>query len=511
MTTIDTPTTTNGTLGDASREPRHHDVVVIGAGFAGVGAAIKLREAGFDDFVVLEKSDNVGGTWRDNTYPGCACDVPSSLYSFSFAPNPDWSRVYAEQPEIQDYLERVSAEQGVTRRVQFDTEVIESRWVEADGLWHVDTTQGPYTARVVISGTGPLHEPRLPDWPGIETFEGTIFHTARWNHDHDLGGERVAVVGTGSSAIQLVPKIQPEVGRLTLFQRTAPWVLPKLDFKVPKFEKALFRRAPRVQRFWRNTLYGFFEGVQFLQRHPKAMRQVQKIGMRHLKQQVKNPELRRVLTPNFTLGCKRILMSNTYYEALQQPNAEVVPHAVREVRAHSIVDSEGVEREVDTIILGTGFHVSDTPIAERVRGRAGQSLAEHWQGSPQAYLGTTVSGFPNYFGIIGPNIGNGHSSAIVLIEAQLKYIVDALRTMRARGAHAVDVRPDVQAVYNDKVQEALAGTVWNAGGCQSYYLDRNGRNSAIYPWTTIDLRRRTATFDIDSYDVTRRAVPAAAA
>jgi cation diffusion facilitator CzcD-associated flavoprotein CzcO len=505
-----TATTTNGTTAAAREAARHHDVIVIGAGFAGVGAAIKLKEAGFTDYAVLEKAGNVGGTWRDNTYPGCACDVPSALYSFSFAPNPDWSRVYAEQPEIQAYLERVSAEYGVTDQVRFETEVTEAVWSDADTLWHLETTQGDYTARVVITGTGPLSEPRLPNWPGIADFEGNTFHTARWNWDHDLSGERVAVVGTGSSAIQLVPKIQPQVGQLTLFQRTAPWVLPKIDHEVSALEKSLFRKVPVAQKALRNAFYGFFEGVQFLQRHPKAMQQVQKIGLRHLRQQVKDPELREILTPHFTLGCKRILLSNTYYGALQQPNTEVVPHAVREVRGRTIVDAHGVEREFDTIILGTGFHVTDPTYAEHVRGRDGRLLAEHWQGSPQAYIGTTISGFPNWFETIGPNLGNGHSSAIVLIEAQLKYIVDALKTMRDRALHAVDVKPEVQSVYNAKVQKALAGTVWNAGGCQSYYLDKNGHNSAIYPWTTIDLRRRTSKFDIDAYEPVRANAPAAA-
>jgi cyclohexanone monooxygenase len=488
----------------------NYDVVVIGAGFAGIGAAIKLREAGFTDYAVLEKAGNVGGTWRDNTYPGCACDVPSALYSFSFAPNPDWSRVYAEQPEIQAYVEKVAAEHRVTEQVHFDTEVLEYVWNDNDGLWHLETTRGDFTARAVITGTGPLSEPRLPDWPGIESFAGNVFHTARWNWDHDLTGERVAVVGTGSSAIQRVPKIQPQVGHLTLFQRTAPWVLPKLDHAIHPAEKALFRRFPIAQKALRNAFYGFFEGVQFLQRHPKAMQQVQKVGLRHLKQQVPDPELRAILTPHFTLGCKRILLSNTYYPALQQPNAEVVPHAVREVRGRTIIDVRGQEREFDTLILGTGFHVSDPTYAEHVRGRDGRTLAEHWQGSPKAYVGTTIAGFPNWFETIGPNTGNGHSSALVLIEAQLKYIVDALRQMRERGWHAVDVKPAVQAAYNDKVQEALAGTVWNAGGCQSYYLDKNGRNSTIYPWTTIDLRRRTAKFDVDAYEPVPAGVPVAA-
>jgi cation diffusion facilitator CzcD-associated flavoprotein CzcO len=475
------------------------EVVVVGAGFAGVGAAIKLRENGFDDFAVLEKADRLGGTWRDNTYPGCGCDVPSAVYSFSFAPNPDWSNAYAGQPEIQDYLERTAERFGVTQRIHFGTEVREARWSEDEQLWHIDTSRGPYTARALIAGAGPLHEPNLPDVPGIATFEGTVFHSARWNHEHDLRGRRVAVVGTGSSAIQFVPMIQPQVERLYLFQRTAPWVIPKFDRRVSDAEKKLFRRFPATQRALRNAFYYLFEATQVAQRHPRLMQQIQKLALKHLERQVQDPELRASLTPRFTLGCKRILLSNTYYPALQEPNVEVVPHAMREIRAHSVVGADGVEREVDTIIFGTGFHVTDMPIAARVKDAAGRSMADVWQGSPRAYLGTTVAGFPNLFMLIGPNVGNGHTSAIVLIEAQLEYAIGALKAMRERSLASLAVRQEVQQAWNERVQAALAGTVWNSGGCQSYYLDRNGTNSTIYPWTTIDLRRRTARFRLEDY------------
>jgi cation diffusion facilitator CzcD-associated flavoprotein CzcO len=478
---------------------RHFDTLVIGAGFAGIGAAIKLDEAGFDDFAVLEKSDNVGGTWRDNTYPGCACDVPSAVYQFSFAQNPDWSRGFAEQPEIQAYLEKTAREYGVTDRIHFGTEMLDARWNEEEQRWHVETSAGEYSARVLIAGAGPLHEPNLPHLPGLDRFEGTTFHSARWNHDHDLSGRRVAVIGTGSSAIQFVPEIQPKVDQLYLFQRTAPWVLPKFDRRVPEGERALYRRMPIAQKALRGFLYNTLELVQLAQRRPRVMDRVGRVVIRHMHRQVNDPELRRALTPNFTLGCKRMLLSNTYYRSLTQPNATLVPHAVTEVRENSVVGADGVEREVDTIIFGTGFHVTDPPIAERVRGSDGRSIADTWRGSPRAYLGTSVSGFPNFFLLIGPNLGNGHSSAIVLIEAQLKYVLDAMRTMRSRAAATVDVRREVQVAYNERVQAALATTVWNAGGCQSYYLDRNGTNSTIYPWTTIDLRRRTSRFRPEDY------------
>ena len=475
----------------------HFDVLVVGAGFAGIGAAIKLEENGFDDFALLEKSDRLGGTWRDNTYPGCACDVPSAVYSFSFAPNPDWSRAFAEQPEIQDYLERTADEYGVRRRIHFGTEVLDASW---DGTnWKVKTSAGDYSARVLIAGAGPLHEPIVPDLPGLDSFEGKAFHSARWDHDHDLTGKKVAVVGTGSSAIQFVPRIQPKVAQLYLFQRTAPWVIPKMDREIKPGEKSLYARFPAVQKAFRAAQYNFFELVQLAMRRPRVMDRIGRLMSLHLKSQVKDPELRRQLTPKFTLGCKRLLLSNTYYPALQQPNATVVPHGVAAVRPNAVVGADGVEREVDTIIFGTGFHVTDPPISERVRGTDGRSVAETWAGSPRGYLGTTVAGFPNFFLFIGPNIANGHSSAIGLIESQLAYMIDALKTMQTRRLATVEVRRDVQDAWNERVQEALKGMVWTAGGCKSYYLDKNGTNSTIYPWTTIDLRRKTAHFRPEDY------------
>jgi cyclohexanone monooxygenase len=315
------------------------------------------------------------------------------------------------------------------------------------------------------------------------------------------------VLGTGSSAIQFVPEIQPMVEHLYLFQRTAPWVLPKFDRRVSGAERALYRRFPVAQKALRAALYNTLELVQLAQRRPALMNRIGKLVIRHMHRQVKDPALREALTPNFTLGCKRMLLSNTYYKALTQPNATLVPHAVTEVRENAVVGADGVAREVDTIIFGTGFHVTDPPISARVLGTDGRSVADVWQGSPRAYLGTTVAGFPNFFLLIGPNLGNGHSSAIVLIEAQLKYILDAMRTMREQRAATVEVRHDVQAAYNERVQKALATTVWNAGGCKSYYLDRNGTNSTIYPWTTLDLRRRTSRFDAKDYVLGGAQVP----
>jgi cation diffusion facilitator CzcD-associated flavoprotein CzcO len=478
---------------------RHYDVLVIGGGFAGVAAAVRLREAGITDFAVLEKGAQLGGTWRDNTYPGCACDVPSVLYQFSFAPKPDWSRAFAGQAEIQAYLLAVAEDFGVNDHVHLETEVLEAAWDDDAQHWEVQTSAGPYVARALIAGAGPLHEPRLPDVAGLDEFEGTAFHSARWDHGHDLRDRRVAVIGTGSSAIQFLPEIAALPRRLTLFQRTAPWVLPKLDRRIPAAEQQLFRRVPAAQRAMRTATYRLMEGLGWLQRHERVMARVEGVLARHMKRSVADPELRRICTPQFTLGCKRMLFSNDWYPALQRANVEVVPHGVERLTRTGIVGTDGVERPVDTVIFGTGFHVTDPPIAERLRGRDGRTMAESWNGSPRAYLGTAVAGFPNLFMLIGPNTGNGHTSALLLIEAQLRYAIEGLRLLRRDRLASLEVSPEAVAAFNADVDAALAGTVWSAGGCASYYADATGRVAAIYPWSVSDLERRTARFDAERY------------
>ena len=478
---------------------RHRRVLIVGGGFSGIGVAIELLSRGERDFEIFEKASELGGTWRDNTYPGCACDVPSQLYSFSFAPKSDWTRVFAEGPEIQRYLLDVVERFGVRPHVRTSTEVRAVTWHDDAQRWSVETNAGTFTADVVVLGAGPLHKPKIPDIAGRERFGGKAFHTAQWDHEHDLTGRRVAVIGTGSSAIQLVPKIQPQVKRLVLFQRTAPWVLPKLDHRYPALEKAAFRWVPGLQRAYRGLIGGALELLQLAQRSPATMQRLQTIGTRHLRRQIVDPQLRRALTPSFTLGCKRLLLSNTYYPAIAAPNVDLVTGPLAEITDDAVIGADGVAHAVDTIIWGTGFYVTDPPIADLVTGRDGRTLAQHWNGSPRAYLGTSVAGFPNMFFMIGPNLGNGHGSAFTLIEAQAKYVADALETMQARGLSSVEVRADVQDRYNAQVQAALGTTVWNAGGCASYYLDRNGTNSSIYPWTTVDLRRRLRRFDSPHY------------
>lgn len=474
-----------------------YEIVIVGSGFSGLAAAHELLRSGFDDLVILERAGEVGGTWRDNSYPGCACDVPSHLYSFSFAPNPDWSRAFSPQPEIQSYLRRVAAEHGLAERIRFNSELLEARWDEGRGRWALRTSRGEISARHLVLAAGPLSEPALPAIPGLDRFQGRIFHSARWDHDYDLSGRRVAVVGTGASAIQFVPEIQPLVSKLHLFQRTAPWVLGRRDRRLAPLERRLYRRFPILQRLVRAGIFWGRELLAIPLLKAGLSPLTARLAMAHLERQVPDPELRRRLTPDYAPGCKRILLSNRYYPALSRPNVEVVTSAVAELRENSVVDSEGVERPVDAVIFGTGFHVTDLPIASRIHGRGGRSLEAAGEGSPQAHRGTCVAGFPNLFLMLGPNTGLGHTSVVLMAEAQARYIRRALRA--AAGAGAIEVRAQAQAAWNRWLQRALRGTVWTAGGCRSWYLDRNGLNTTLWPGFSFQFRAALRRFDAENY------------
>jgi cation diffusion facilitator CzcD-associated flavoprotein CzcO len=480
-----------GTLG-------HARVAIIGSGFGGLGTAIRLKQEGIDDFVVLERAGDLGGTWRDNTYPGCACDVESHLYSFSFAPNPEWSRAFSPQPEIWEYLRHVADQHGVLPHIRYDAEVRDAAWDDDAALWRIDTAAGPLTASAIVMATGALSDPVIPDLPGLSSFQGRAWHSAQWAHDFDLTGKRVAVIGTGASAIQFVPAIQPTVGRLHLFQRTAAWVIPRRDRPLSGLERGLFRRVPAAQRAVRGAIYGAREAFLVAFRHPGAMRVAQRLAMRHLRKSIRDPELRRKLTPNWTMGCKRVLLSNDYFPALAQPNVEVVTERITEVRAHSIVTSDGTEREVDAIVFGTGFQPTDPPLAKHLRGRGGVSLKEAFAGSPKAHLGTTISGFPNLFTLMGPNTGLGHTSVIYMIEAQIEHVLGALKHMERAGIAALEPKPEAQEAWVSAVDARMTGTVWVSGGCASWYLDETGRNSTLWPDFTWRYRRR-ARFRPDEY------------
>ncbi len=494
--------TSPSTQDDSATLPEEVDVLVIGAGFSGLGTAIRLKQEGYTDFVVLERGEDVGGTWHFNTYPNCGCDVPSHLYSFSFAPNPDWTRTYSKQPEIRDYLQRTADEFGIRPYVRTNTTVESAAWDEDAGRWTVHTDRGEVRARMLVAGMGPLAEPRIPDIPCLEDFGGEVMHSARWNHDYDLKGKKVASIGTGASAIQYVPAIQPDVEQLYVFQRTPPWVLPHTDRPISSLERRIHERFPALRKAVRGFVYTAREtNVVAFVKQPKLMGLIEKLAKKHIERSVPDPEMRKKVTPDYTIGCKRILPSKLWYPALRQDNVELVTVGVEKATATGVVDADGVEREVDAIIFGTGFQVTDMPVGKALRGRDGKTLDETWKGSPNAYLGTSIPGFPNLFLMLGPNTGLGHNSMIYMIESQIAHVIDALAEMGRRGADTVEVREDVALEFNREVDKRHEGAVWNSG-CASWYLDDTGRNATLWPDWTFRFRQRTAHFDPDKYSLT---------
>ncbi|WP_206511467.1 NAD(P)/FAD-dependent oxidoreductase [Rhodococcus sp. BGS-1C] len=482
--------------------PEQVDIAIIGAGVGGIGLAVKLRDAGFGEFVILERSSDLGGTWRDNTYPGCACDVPSHLYSYSFAQNPDWSRTYGKQPEILAYLHSVAQDHDVVRHIRFDTEVLDAAWDEVSRRWRVHTDSGDFAARILISATGVYGGAKFPDIPGMERFTGTSFHSLHWNHDHDLTGERVAVLGTGASAVQFVPEIQPRVARLLVFQRSAPWIIPRLDRATSRAERALIARLPIIGKGLRGSYYAAIEAfglVGFIDkrfRHP-----YEAMGKMQLLRQVRDSTLRKRLTPDYMIGCKRAIFSDSYLPSLTKNNVEVIDDAIAEIREHSILTRDGVEHRVDTIIYGTGFEVPPA-VQARIRGRDGQTLADLYTTRPQSYLGATLAGFPNFFTTLGAFGAVGNQSAIYMIECQIRYIVDALATMRTEGLDRVEVRKDAQEAFLYEVNERSARTVWLTGGCATtYYRTAEGKNAGLYPNWSFEYANRTRRFDRDAYEL----------
>ncbi|MFZ0041226.1 MAG: NAD(P)/FAD-dependent oxidoreductase [Solirubrobacteraceae bacterium] len=488
-------------------ERRHVEIAIIGAGLSGLGMAISLRRDGRESFVVLEREDDLGGTWRDNTYPGCACDIPSVLYSYSDAQNPRWSQAFAGQPEIWAYMKEIAGRHDVASHMRFGHEILNARWVEEKELWEIETSQGDYTSELLIAATGALTDPAIPQLEGLERFRGRVFHSARWDHDHELAGRNVAVVGTGASAIQFVPEIQPEVGSLHLFQRTPPWVLPRSNPDVPERWQQLLARAPRLMELVRGGVFSLLESFHLGFRHPAAMKLAERRARDHIARQVPDPELRAKLTPDYRLGCKRILGSNKWYPALCQENVEVVTSGISEVTETGIIDAEGHHHEVDTIIFGTGFQVTDHPIGHRVHGRDAQSLAEHWQGSPKAHLGMSVDGFPNMFMLLGPNTGLGHNSVLLMIEAQIAYLRQALSYRSTEDVRTLETTEEALTGYIEEIDRGTQGSVWTAGGCLSWYVDATGRNSTLWPGSVRAYQRRVARFDPDDYKV---GLPAAA-
>ncbi len=466
-------------------------VAILGAGFGGICMAIKLLGRGRTDFAILEKASGLGGTWRDNTYPGCGCDVPAHLYSYSFAQHPHWSRVYAKQPEILAYIEQVAAKYDIERRIAYDTEVTDLTWDEMAGRWRLMTADGRrFTARVVVSAVGSLHFPKTPAIPGLQSFTGPAFHSARWRHDIDLRDKQVAVIGTGASAIQIIPEIVPIVSRLTVYQRSPPWVLPRRDRAVSPTMKWAYAHVPGLLRLVRAWQYWTAETTAMgLVYKPKLMGIGQKASAAYKEREIADPTLRLKLNPFYTLGCKRILLSDDFYSTMTRPNVELVTDAIREVRPGGIVAADGIERPCDAIVFATGFDAFNAIAAMPIQGRGGRTLAADWADGPEAYRGVVVSGYPNLFLLMGPNSGLGHNSIVFMIEAQVHYIMKCLRWLERGRLATIDVRREVQDEWNEKIAQRFRRTVWQneyRGSpwqlpCTSWYVNSRGRNTTLWP------------------------------
>jgi cation diffusion facilitator CzcD-associated flavoprotein CzcO len=481
-------------------------VAVIGAGFAGIGSAIQLDKHGLHDYVVFERADEVGGTWRDNTYPGAACDVPSHAYSFSFELNPSWTHHYSGSAEIQAYLLHCVEKYGIRPKIRFGTEIVEARFDEDAGVWSLTTDSGDVvTARAVLSGVGGLVDPAWPDIKGLEEFGGEIFHTARWNHDYDLAGREVAVIGTGASAVQVVPSIAPEVARLTVFQRTPAWVMPKGDVRFSERFKDRFRRHPRLMRLFRDFIYGMselFGGPAIILNAPRFKRIFERQSLAHLAKSVPDPAVREKLTPHFQFGCKRILISDDYWASFARENVELVTEPIEAVHEKGLRTRDGRDHPADAIVLATGFDVGLVSAPFPIFGRGGRSLDDAWAGGARAYKGMTVSGFPNWFILMGPNTGPGHTSVLVYTETQIRYAIQAILRMETEGIQWFDVKQDVQDAYNEGIQRRMPYTSWSSG-CNSWYLSEGGANNALFPGLASEYVLRARRFRPSEYESAR--------
>lgn len=459
-----------------------HDMVIVGAGFAGLGMAIKLKQAGIEDFVILERGSQVGGTWRDNQYPGAACDIPSHLYSFSFAPNSEWSHSYSGAAEILAYIHYLVDAFDLAPHIRFDKNIVSLTFNESKGVWAARTEdEGVFLGRSALLASGPLSDTGLPNIPGVETFQGKAIHSARWDHEYDFRGKKVAVIGTGASAVQIVPELVKEVAQLTVFQRTPGWVLPRGNPKTPQWNKRLFRKVPVTQDAMRKALFGIHEtmalGVIW---NTPLTRVLERLALAHLHKQVKDPWLRRQLTPDFTIGCKRVLMTSHYYPALQKDNCRLIMYPIDRFSELGIRTAEGIEHQFDCVVFATGFHVNNEGTPFPIIGMDGRDLGDEWSGGAQAYKSINIAGYPNLFMTFGPNSGPGHNSALVYIEAQLNYALQGVQKILDNNLKILDVHSHVQARYNDAIQKRLGKTNWNSG-CSSWYLTSEGFNATMYP------------------------------
>lgn len=477
------PAATDAASGD-------HAVLIVGAGFAGLAMAIRCKQAGIGPLLVIEKGGGIGGTWRDNTYPGAACDIPSHLYSLSFAPKADWTRMYARQPEIEVYLRDTAERHGLMPLIRLHTAFTGATWDAARRLWLVETDGGPLRARALVSGMGGLHHPAYPDIPGRDSFAGAAFHTAAWDHTVDLRDKRIGVIGTGASAIQVVPEIAALAAHLTLFQRTPPWIMPKGDHAIPDDAKARYRRWPLMRRLERARLFWLHELRALLgfTKVSKLTRQAEALARRHLAKAVPDAALRARLTPDYRLGCKRVLISDDYYPTLQRANVTLEAGAIARITPDGVVMADGTAHRLDAIVYATGFDVTGSFSRMNLAGRDGRRLADAWADGMAAYQGITVAGFPNFFMLVGPNTGLGHNSIIAMIEVQVRHVLDCLQTLRG-DARAIEPTPEAQKRFVDRIRARMADSIWQAGGCRSWYLDARGRNTTLWPDSVMAYRR----------------------
>lgn len=468
-------------------------IAVVGGGFGGVAAAVMLRRAGFSDVTVLERGDRVGGVWHHNTYPGAACDVPSHLYEFSFAPNHRWSRRYAPQAEIQAYLEDIVDREGVRERVRTGVEVRSARWDDDHTRWTVETSAGPLEADVLLTACGQLSVPSVPSIPGLADFAGPAFHTAQWRHDVPLAGRRVAMIGTGCSAIQVGPAIASEVEHLDIYQRSPGWTFPRMDAAYSEAAKRLFERVPALQRADRAGNFAFHEvgAAAMTGRGRWLLPAFRAIGRWQINKAIKDPELRRKVTPSDEIGCKRVMLTDSWYPMLTRPDVSLVTDRIERIAGDGVRTVDGTLRPADVLVLATGFKTHGFITPMDVIGRDGVSLTERWSGRPRAYLGLSVPGFPNLFLLYGPNTNGGTGSVIYTIEAGVQHVIAALRSMQFAAAPTIEVRPEVADAFDRELRAALAGTVWHTG-CTSWYVDENGHDPNQWPWLWNDYRRRTA-------------------
>jgi len=477
-------------------------LVIVGAGFSGIGLAIELRRHGIEDFTILERSDDVGGIWRDNVYPGCACDIPSMLYSYSFEPSVEWSRLFPRQEEIWAYLRDCVDRYDLRKHIAFKTELSEARYDDDECSWQVRTTSGNVLkAQFLVLAMGALNRQKFPNIEGLDRFEGTRFHSSQWDRSAEVRGRNVAVIGTGASAIQIVPEIGPLAAHLTLYQRTPAWVMPRFDFPVRGWLRGLRKYLPGFAWLERRAIYWTYEMRAYgFVKNPRVLKFGERFARLHLRRQVKDPELARKLTPNYRMGCKRVLLSDDFYPTLCRDNVSVVNEAIVRFEPRAIVTADGVEHPTDVAIFATGFAATDALGPVRIYGRGGTDLRDVWANGMEAYLGTSVAGFPNLFTIIGPNTGLGHNSMVLIMEAQYRYVLDAVELLKRRGARALDVDPDAQRRYNEALSKQLENTVWNTG-CASWYLDANGRNTTLWPGFTFTYRARTRKVREEDYQL----------